>query len=344
MIEFAPYQSQYVPTMRPEIAQMLRERYDKNRQETSLVQQMLSSIETRPMDSVFKDEVATKIDDELGSIIESGRYELGSVALMNAQNILQTDKNLLAAQQSYKNRMADLEFLQSKGQEAPVIDWGKAEWESQASMVMDEESGEYVPNVYQSQATTMYDYGKEKRSMLKTISADWSGISPDKAAVIAESLLNTYLSGTNAIGNQEVQYLSQFQYKDVEDQEKREKTIINKLRQDFQNLTLQYVHQKSSETTIGSSKEIKAGLKNFWDEGTIVSANYTNLDASKGKAGDYVKNVLDIFHDFDPGTEIPVGDMKMAINILKVNDITALQNANTQLLVQVEDRKNFMNL
>jgi hypothetical protein len=334
--EFKPYKSVFTPTGRPEVAQMLRQRYDENREQTDLVQQLLASIETRPGDSTLKDAAGDRINTELGGIIKSGRYELAGVALGNAKNILNTDPGLKAAQASYENRMADLKFLEEEGAKGPTIDWGADDWATGVSYI-EGEDGTMKENVYQRQATTMYDYGKEKRSMLKTISADWTGISPDKAALIAETLLSTYLGGTNAIGEQEFRYLmTKTNLSEVENMDERQTSAIEKIRGDFQALTLQYVHQKKSEDTQNLSKEIKVGKTGFWNKKLITGQNYTNIDASSDEVSNYIKNVQEIHWDFDPKTPISYEDTRMAVNMLKIDAIAALEQSGQYTSDQIE--------
>jgi len=261
-IQFKDYRSVYRPTGGPEIAQYLREKYETNKAELDLLEKTFAAIPTRPGDVHLKDLAKEKIDGKLNGIINTGRYEMAGMAITESKNIIATDPGLLAAQSSFTNRQKDVEFMEKSAQEGKeFIDWGEEDWLTGVSYI-ETEDGEIKQKIYQPQATRMYDYNAEQMKMLKTIKADWSGISADKSMQIAETLLMNYLSPDNRIGTQQYQYLGlKTSIKDLKDKDKegeegygsaedeKHEAIVNHIRKQFQNITAQYIHVKKSETT-----------------------------------------------------------------------------------------------
>ena len=268
-IQFKDYRSVYRPTGGPEIAQYLREKYETGKAELDLLEKTFAAIPTRPGDVHLKDLAKEKIDGKLSSIINTGRYEMSSMAITEAKNIMATDPGLMAAQETYTNRMKDVEFMENSTKNGKeYIDWGEEDWLTGVSYIETPE-GEIKQKIYQPQATQMYNYNKEQMKMLKTIKADWSGISSNKAMQIAETLLQNYLVPDNRIGSQQYQYLAlKTSIKDLKDKDKegedgygsaedeKHEAIVNHIRKEFQNITAQYIHVKKSEETQNKTKTI----------------------------------------------------------------------------------------
>ena len=320
--------SVYNSTGNKEIALMLRQRYDQNRDRTDLLQQMMASVQTRPGDISIKDNVSAKIDAELGNVIETGRFEMATAAIGSSENIFKTDRGLILAQQSYNNRQSELQWMQENSTSETVLDWGKESYNSGVSYYQDEKTGEWVENVYQPQAEIMEDYGKEQRAMLKTISADWTGISTAKADDIAWMLTQVYLSDDNRVGKQQYRYLTTLgPFKDMSDQDEKHESAIMHVYDQFRALTNQYVHTKKSESTVNNVKTLTAntikGLEGFWAGKHLDKGNVSrDLDSSNPN---YMDHLEDVYWDFNPNTPQDPRALAESIEVLKASDRAALR-------------------
>ena len=320
--------SVYNSTGNKEIALMLRQRYDQNRDRTDLLQQMMASIQTRPGDAALKDNVISRINAELGNVIETGRYEMATAALGSSENIFKTDRGLLLAQQSYNNRQSEIQWMQDNAPTETILDWGKDDYNTGVSYYQNEENGEWIENVYQPQAEVMEDYGKEQRAMLKTISADWTGISSAKADDIAFMLTQVYLSTDNRVGAQQYRYLTQLgPFKDMADPEEQATAAFNHIYDQFRSLTHQYVHTKKAENKKNNVKslntKISEGLEGYWAGKHLDKGNVSmDLDSSNP---DYMEHVENVYWDFNPNTPLDQRSLMETIEILKASDRAALR-------------------
>jgi len=320
--------SVYNSTGNKEIALMLRQRYDQNRDRTDLLQQMMASVQTRPGDISIKDNVAAKIDTELGNVIETGRFEMATAAIGSSENIFKTDRGLILAQQSYNNRQGELQWMQENSTSETVLDWGKESYNSGVSYYQDEKTGEWVENVYQPQAEIMEDYGKEQRAMLKTISADWTGISAAKADDIAWMLTQVYLSDDNRVGKQQYRYLTALgPFKDMPDEDEKHTSAITHVYDQFRALTNQYIHTKKSQNTVNNVKTLNQnnvkGLEGFW-AGKHLDKGNVSRDLDSSNPG-YMDHLDDVYWDFNPNTPQDPRALQESIEVLKSSDRAALR-------------------
>lgn len=330
-LQYKDANSVYTSTGNKEVALMLRERYDKNRDQADLLQLMMSQLQTRPGDVGLKDQAEEKINSELGNVIETGRYEMATAALGSAQNIFQSDKGLQLANQSFQNRQAEVQWINENNKDKTVLDWGGESYKTGVSYYLDKETNTMVENVYQAQAEIMEDYGAEQRKMLKTIAADWSGISQNKADNIAWMLTQTYLSSDNRIGTQQYKYLTQLTgLKDLEDKTEQHDAAVEHVYNQFRSLTNQYIHQKKSEATINNASSLQTGLEGFFGGSAIDKGNVAfDLNSSVQSAGEYLRNVQEIKYNFDfiEGQSVDLLAYAEANEILKMNDRKALEEA-----------------
>ena len=330
-LQYKDANSVYTSTGSKEVALMLRERYDKNRDQADLLQLMMGQLQTRPGDVGLKDQAEEKINAELGNVIETGRYEMATAALGSAQNIFQSDKGLQLANASYKNRQEEVAWINENNKDKTVLDWGAEDYKTGVSYYLDKETNTMVENVYQAQAEIMEDYGAEQRKMLKTISADWTGISKNKADQIAMMLTQTYLSSDNRIGTQQYKYLTQLTgLRDLEDEDEKHEAAVEHVYNQFRSLTNQYVHSKKTENTVNNVSSLQTGLEGFFKGSAIDKGNLAfDLNSTVQSAGEYLQNVQNIKYNFDfvEGQSVDLLAYSEANEILKMNDRKALEES-----------------
>ena len=330
-LQYKDANSVYTSTGSKEVALMLRERYDKNRDQADLLQLMMAQLQTRPGDVGLKDQAEEKINAELGNVIETGRYEMATAALGSAQNIFQSDKGLQLANASYKNRQEEVAWINENNKDKTVLDWGGEDYKTGVSYYLDKETNTMVENVYQAQAEIMEDYGAEQRKMLQTISADWTGISQNKADQIAWMLTQTYLSSDNRVGTQQYKYLTQLTgLKDLEDDDKKHEAAVDHVYNQFRSLTHQYIHSKKTEATVNNANSLQTGLEGFFKGSAIDKGNLAfDLNSTVQSAGEYLQNVQNIKYNFDfvEGQSVDLLAYAEANEILKMNDKKALEES-----------------
>jgi hypothetical protein len=95
--ELQPYQSMYTDPKRVEVAQILRDRWDKNKQEYDLMQRSTGMMEVGQGDQHLKDSAIQDINDKFRDTIAMGNFENAGMITSGAVNDLANNEGLNAA-------------------------------------------------------------------------------------------------------------------------------------------------------------------------------------------------------------------------------------------------------
>lgn len=286
--QLQPYVSQYVNPYSVEVNQILRERWDKNKAQKDKIDVTLGSWNTLPGDAHLVDKAKEQTKGKLENFIDYGNYEDAGMAVSEVLVDLEGDRGLKAAKQSYDVRQKELEYMQEASIKdgTKFLDFGRDAAQSHVSYYKNDK-GEYVENVYKFTNEAMQDYDKEMAGMLKTIKADWSGISRHKADKVAEALLPTYLNST--AGDQDYRRLTQIDGMS-------DKEAVNNIRQRLQSFTDQYIH-----TTKAAATQAAAGK--MGGDGALKKGNTAMAPKDFG-AAEYYNTVLEMNGDVFRGGSI----------------------------------------
>jgi len=270
----APYVSQYVNPYSVEVNQVLRERYDANKSNKDKIDATLGAWNTLPGDAHLVDKAKEQTRGKLNQFIENGNYEDASMAVSETMVDLESDKGLKLAKQSYDVRAQELAWMSEMTvkQGKNFLDFGRGAVNTWSSYYKGED-GEFIENVYKPTNEPEHDYDQAMGQLIGNIRADYTGISRGKADAIAESLIPTYLNGTEG------------------DQDYRQLTIINgmshneaisDIRNRLQSLTDQQIHRtkaasiKSSASKMNGDGSINVGYTAQSSEGTLNLADHYN--------------------------------------------------------------------
>lgn len=203
---FQPYQSMYVDTKLPEIAQIRKDRYDANAQAYDALQQKISSIRLNPGDEHLKTRLQSDIDKQMAGNIG---FEGMDRTISAIGNRLASDTLLMDSLDNYQTRRKELETvnaLRSKGNDPVRFDL-KPQFNSDGSLMMDPNTGlpamQPVSDTWVSESDGMYNARVEERKNiipdLETITrgiaskpivlqtAQTKGLSPSEAALYVMS-------------------------------------------------------------------------------------------------------------------------------------------------------------
>mgnify|MGYP001223154391 FL=1 len=123
--ELQPFPSLYVDNKQPEIAQLLADRYDKNKQSKDLIDRTLSQLELLEGDRGHLERVKTDVKNTLNEHIQKGDWENSSLVVADAAMLVETDAGLIAANKSMKNRQAEIAAVrEAKLNGIPMVDFG----------------------------------------------------------------------------------------------------------------------------------------------------------------------------------------------------------------------------
>lgn len=279
-----PYVSQYVNPYSVEVNTILRERWDTNKANKDKVDAVLGAWNTLPGDAHHVDKAKLQTKDKLNRFIEYGNYEDAGIAIGEVMADLEGDKGLKASKQSWDVRQQELSWMREMTVKKGIkfLDFGRDKINAHSSYYQDQD-GNFVTNIYQPTNEPEHDYDAAMSSMLKTIKADWSGVSRSKADAVAEGLIPTYLNSTE--GDQDYRQLTQIDGMSHED-------AIDNIRGRLQSFTDQYIH------TTKAAAQLNAGTKT-----SGIGAMPQRYVARKQDMGvaDYVNDVLsnngDVFRD-----------------------------------------------
>ena len=272
----APYVSQYVNPYSAEVNQILRQRYDLNKQQKDKLDATLGAWGTLPGDAHLVDKAKNQTRNKLHNFIEFGNYEDAGLAISEAMVDLEGDRGLKLAKQSYDNRQQELKWMQEMTVKhgAKFLDFGRNTINTHQSYYKDDE-GNFVENVYQPTNEPEHDYDKAMMGLVGNIRADYTGISRGKADRIAEGLIPTYLNSTE--GDQDYRQLTQIDGLS-------HKEAVDNIRQRLQSFTDQQIHMtKAAAITSGANKLNGSGS---------INKGYTGVPSENMNLADYYNKVL----------------------------------------------------
>mgnify|MGYP003626304241 CR=1 FL=1 len=247
-----PYVSQYVDPGTVQVTQILRDRYDKNKAKSDLVERSLSNIQLGEGDQYIKNQAIEGINSKMAETAQLGNYEMAGGVIDEVAQDFATNEGLQLGAQSFANRQNEIktarEIEMKTGKK--VLDFGAVrdpetgeiighQFDAHRSFYQGDD-GEMVRTIYNGQTEAQLDYHARKQNMLQGIAKSgsglgpskiagllerWTGVSGAKADRIAEGLLEEYL-GTSE-GMQEMRKLTQI---DGMDQETAYNTIIQSMR------------------------------------------------------------------------------------------------------------------
>ena len=123
--QLTPFPSLYVDDRSVDIAQLLAQRYDQNKQSKDLIDRTLSQMELLDGDKQHGERVKGKVKSMLNDHIKKGDWENSSLVVQDAVQAVETDQGLIAANQSWKNRAAEIAAIrEAKLNGIPMIDFG----------------------------------------------------------------------------------------------------------------------------------------------------------------------------------------------------------------------------
>ena len=298
--ELQPFPSLYVDNKQPEIAQLLADRYDKNKQSKDLIDRTLSQLELLEGDRGHLERVKTDVKTTLNEHIQKGDWENSSLVVADAAMLVETDAGLIAANKSMQNRQAEIAAVrEAKLNGIPMLDFGANIRKTHQSYYYDEETGSYITNVYEPMATKQLDYRTRKQKMIGNIpssqyNAFMAGISRSQTNKTASLVVDQYIQDT-AEGQQEYRKIMELDLPQSLPLEERSKLAKAQILQDFREVARQQEYSKNTAKpgnggggqgnapgiTITSSQDsvIKTGYDKADDK--ISKMNKTNISIMK---------------------------------------------------------------
>ena len=261
--------SQYVDPQSVGVNQILRERYDQNKQGKDLIDRSLAQMQVMDGDQALLEGAKTKVKNILGDVTEKGDYENSGLAIQDAANYVDQDPGVLAAKKSYENRLVELQFLrQARMEGKQVLDFGKGAAQNHVSYFFDKNSETFQTSIYEPASESRLDYDAEMSGLLKTIKADsngkgWEGITVNKADRVAAMMYENYIQSD--AGKQDFRRLTELELPDSLSNEQKivmaKKDIMHRLK----GFTRQYVYDKITAPKEEESNVRSNGLpKDIW--------------------------------------------------------------------------------
>ena len=239
--------SNYVDPKKIEVAELLSERYDKNKQSKDLIDRALSQTELMEGDKIHLERAKGKVKGMLNNHVDKGDWENSSLVVQDAAQFIDTDAGLLAGKKSMANRMVELDYIKKARMEGvELLDFGQDVAKTHTSYVYNEEDGTYRTNVYEAAHEKKLDYASKMTSLLKTIKANgsdgWEGITTAKADGVARMMYGNYMS--TAEGRQDMRRLMEIDLPQNLPIEERQRMAQNDIMNRLKGVTRQYVFSK----------------------------------------------------------------------------------------------------
>ena len=290
--QLTPFPSLYVDDRSVDIAQLLAQRYDQNKQSKDLIDRTLSQMELLDGDKAHGERVKGRVKSMLNDHIKKGDWENSSLVVQDAVQAVETDQGLIAANQSWKNRAGEIAAIrEAKLNGIPMIDFGGEARKTHQSYYYDEEAGTYITNIYEPMSQSMLDYRSRKENMIGKIPADqrgnWAGIGRSKTNKIANLLVEQYISDTKE-GIQEFRKLVEIDLPQSLPLEERIKMAKSQIRQDFREAAQQQEFNKVTGDG-GGGRSSGAGVL---PKGITIKSNVTSEIATEfDKLDDKIRGV-----------------------------------------------------
>lgn len=290
--ELQPFESLYVDNKQPEIATLLSQRYDQNKQSKDLIERTLSQMQLLDGDKIHGERVKGAVKDMLKSHIDRGDWENSTLVVQDAAQLVTTDAGLIAANESFKIRQAEIQAIRdAKLNGIPMIDFGADYRKTHESYVYDEETDSYVTNIYEPMSEKMLDYRTRKEKMIGRIPADqrgnFAGVTRGKTNKIANLVLDQYISDTHE-GQQEFRKLVEIDLPQSLPVEERIRLAKNAILEDFKEVARQQEFNKVTAPKGGGGGSTVNGLKNGL---AMLSTNSTKVDTRFDKYNDKVNGL-----------------------------------------------------
>ena len=274
--QLTPFPSLYVDDRKVDIATLLAQRYDKNKQSKDLIDRTLSQMELLDGDKQHGERVKGQVKELLNTHIKKGDWENSSLVIQDAVNAVETDKGLIAANQSWKNRQAEIEVIrEQKLNGVPMVDFGADSRKTHQSYFYDEESGTYITDIYEPMAQVQLDYRAKKEDMIGKIPADqvgnWTGVNRSKTNKIAKLLVEQYITDTKE-GMQEYRKLVEIDLPQSLPLEERMKMAKNHILRDFR----EAAQQQEFNKVTGTTDDDRSSGSGLLPKGVTIKSNVTS--------------------------------------------------------------------
>mgnify|MGYP003121952263 CR=1 FL=1 len=309
--QLQPFVSQYVDPQSVQVNQVLRQRYDQNKQGKDLIDRTLAQLEVMDGDKALVEGAKKEVKGFLNNVNEQGDYENAGLAIQDAANHVDQDPGIIAAKKSYANRSKELEFIrEARMQGQQVLDFGEGSAKNHVSYFYNEDKEIFESSVYEPMSEQMLDYDEAMAGLLKTIKADtkynWEGITVGKADRIAALMYENYLQSNE--GKQDYRRLTQLELPDnLSDDQKAsmaKKDIMHRLK----GFTRQYVYDKVTAPKAGEGGTTSLGLP--------LGTMYSGTTSTQGITNDnpYVNSLQNLQVLNDPNMTNEDKMAKLAFN------------------------------
>jgi hypothetical protein len=230
----APIQSSYVDPGTVQVASLLRQRHDENKQKYDMITRAAKNLEVGKGDQHHKDAALQGIQDGIEGTVRRGNFEMSSGIIDELANGFATNESLSLATQSYQNHLKDLEVqAQLRANGIQHIDFGEIHDENGALVghkfdnhqsYWTDEDGTVHRDIYHGGSEKLLGWSEKKKALIGTIATDPIGlqrlegelkgflvygdqVSTRKANRVAAGLYDAYLA-TNE-GTQEMRKLTE---------------------------------------------------------------------------------------------------------------------------------------
>ena len=233
--DLSPIQSSYVDPGSVQVASILRQRYDENKEKYDLINRAAKNLKVGAGDQHLKDAAIDAINDGINNAATGAEsYEMLGSTIDNLATNFATNEGLQVANESYNNRQTELALqaeMRAKGMQ--VLDFG-AIYDETGQVVghsfdnhnsyWTDDDGTVHTNVYQAGSEHQLDYGMKMKQLIGTIAKDGTtltrlsgelagfmeyktGVGQTKVNRIATQLFDTYMETDE--GMQQMRKLTQ---------------------------------------------------------------------------------------------------------------------------------------
>ena len=298
----APIQSSYVNDGGQDVAGLLRQRYDANKQKYDTIERAAKNLDVLAGDQHIKDGAIEGIHNGIEDTARRGNYESAGGDIDELANSFATNQGLQASSDSYAKRQEELKLQANiTAQGGQIVDFGNItddegnvighKSDSHQSYWTDE-NGETHTNVYKGGAEHKLDTAAKMKSLIGNIAKDsssltrlegdiagflkyGSGVSKRKADRVAADLYESYLST------------------DEGTQQMRELTELNKMTVDEAQSEIVGQLQAAAANQIGHT------FQYMKDPSYVAAVPAGNGNAASMTGGAVMSQGLDLFTDLN---------------------------------------------
>ena len=222
--DLAPIQSSYVNDGGQEVASLLKQRYDANKQKYDMIERAAKNLDVLAGDQHHKDSAIQGINAGIENTVQRGNYESAGADIDELANSFATNQGLQASADSYAKRQEELK-LQANiiAQGGQIIDFGNIT-DEEGNVIghksdghqsyWTDENGEVHTDVYKGGAEHRQNTAEQMKKLIGNIASDsmalkrldgefagllqhGSQVTESKANRVAAGLYDSYL-GTDA--------------------------------------------------------------------------------------------------------------------------------------------------